>query len=386
MSRLRFAPVAPLMLALLPLGMEAQVDVPPEEVGWIGIQVEGRALPDGSTRVMIVRVDRGSPAQRAGVRPFDVLLRLDGVDVSTDAFIELGERLRPGLPVELGVLRGDRERTLRVIAGTRPGPMDSATMEEFTARVDSVRSQILGMVDSLLSAATWPDTAWSHATWSRGTLEAARRALDRNAATAGGREARAEAMERAREAVERSREVMERSREVVERTREAMRAQRFGPRPPSGPPPDRVGDSVGEAGIERGGRPRPPGRPRVVVDGRGGERGGPGRPPPGVRFRSPHLLGGRFVAGAELEEMAPDSTSGSRGEEVGRLRVVQVVEGSPASRAGLAPGDVIVDVGGEPVGDLRAFRVRLGRLVRRGRPEMRVVRGDTTLVITLPRP
>ena len=228
-----------LMLPLLAAGAEAQTRAQAAEDGWIGIQVEGRALPDGSTRVMIVRVDRGSPADRAGVRPFDLLVRLDGADVSPEALVELGERLRPGLPVELTLLRANRERTLRVVAGTRPDPMDPATMEEFTARVDSARLQILRMVDSLMA-----DTSWARI---RTDMEAVRRAMVEQAEPTGELEAAAE--------------VMERVQEMMVRAREAMRSQRFGPRPPGGPPPARVRITVDETGPdERGGRR---GRPRA---------------------------------------------------------------------------------------------------------------------------
>ena len=350
-----------LLLSLLPAGVAGQAGAAGEAAGWIGIQVEGRALADGSARVMVVRVDGGSPAQRAGVRPFDILLRLDGEGVSPEALLELGERLRPGLPLQLTVLRGNRERTLRVIAGTRPEPMDAATMEEFTARVDSARRQVLHMVDSLLADTTW--------TLARREMEAARRALAESAGAARQLEAGAEAMVR--------------TREVMERTREAMRSLRFGrPRSAAGPPSTRVRITGGEPGFdERGDRRGLPGGGRNRV-GTGGERRGAGGPPPGVRFRSPYLLGDRFVAGAELEVVEPDS-AGTRGI---RLRVVHVVEGSPADRAGLAPEDVIATIGGEPVGNLREFRVRLARLSFRGRPEMLIIRGDTTLVVTLPRP
>ena len=353
-----------LILSLFAAGAEAQTRGDAAEGGWIGIQVEGRALPGGSTRVMIVGVDSGSPADRAGLRPFDLLLRLDGADVSPEALAELGERLRPGLPVELTVLRANRERTLRVIAGTRPDPMDQATMEEFTARVDSARLQILRMVDSLMS-----DTTWARF---RTDMEAARRAMVEQAETTGQLEAAAE--------------VLERVHERMARAREAMRSQRFGPRPPGGPPPARVRITINETlPDERRDRRGPPPRGRITIDGSGfGERRGPGGRP-GVRFRSPYLLGDRFVAGAELEVVEPDAAAdpGAAGR---RFQVVQVVEGSPAYRAGLAPEDVIVSIGGAPVGSLSEFRIRLGRVILQGRPEMQVVRGDTTIVVTLPRP
>ena len=366
MPRFRALGSALLALALFPAGAAAQADGSPEEGGWIGIQVEGRSLPDGATRVMIVGVEHGSPARQAGVRPFDILVRLDGEEVSPEVLLELGERLRPGLPLRLTVLRGNRVRTLRVIAGARPEPMDPATMEELTARVDSARLQLLNMMDSLLA-----DTTWARV---RADMEATRRALAERAEATGQMEAVTEMMERARA--------------VMGRAREAMRSRRYGrPWPPAGPPPARVRITVGEAGAdERRGPEGRPGRGRITI-GRGGpgDGRGPGRPPPGVRFRSPYLLGEHFVAGAELEEMEPAAPVDARAGG-GRLLVVQVLEGSPADRAGLAPEDVILTIGGAPVGSLREFRIRLGRVILRGRPEMQIVRGDSTLVVTLPRP
>ena len=347
MARSRVQGAALLLLSLVASGTAVEVGAAQEPRGWIGVEVQGTAFPDGAARVMIVRVDRDSPAERSGLRPDDILLRLDGVDVSLDVLRELMGRIRPGTPVQVTVLREQQERSMRMIAGTRPAPMGPAAMEVLAARVDSARGRFLQLVDSLLA-----DSAWAAA---HSEMEAARRALD---------------------------EEGEAIREVMERTRERMRSMRFRrPREPTDAPTAR-GRASGDERRGPGERPRP----RVTVGGRGfDERRGPGGPPPGSRFRSPYLLGERFVAGAELEEMDPDANVDDRADGR-RLYVVQVVEGSPADRAGLAPEDVILSIGGEPVADLREFRIRLGRLILRGGPEMEVVRGDTTLVIILPRP
>ncbi len=364
MFRPRMSAAALLLLSLFPVGAESQAGETGREAGWIGIQVEGRARADGSVRAMVVRVEDGSPAQRAGLRPFDVLLRLDGEEVTPEALPELGERLHPGHPHLLTVLRGRRERTLRVIAGHRPALMSPAAMEEFAIRVDSARRQILRVVDSLLA-----DTAWARI---RTEVEAAARIL-------------AESLEVAIEPeTETDAEAMERTREAVMRARETMRSMRFG-RPPVVPSSRHARTDAGESGTHgRSGPERTLDRERSTVEesGHGLRRGGE-VPPPGVHLRSPYLLGGRFVAGAELEAVELDAPTGA-GER--RLRIVQVVEGSPADHAGLAPGDVIVRIDGEPAGTLREFRMRLGRGVHRGRPQMVIARGDTILVVTLPRP
>ena len=344
-SRIRGVPL--LLLSLAAVGTAVEAGAAQEPRGWIGVEVQGTAFADGSARVMIVRVDRDSPAERSGLRPDDILLRLDGADVSLDVLRDLMDRIRPGTPVQVTVLREQQEQNMRMIAGTRPAPMGPAAMEVLAARVDSARGRILQVVDSLLA-----DSAWAAA---HSEMQAARRALDEEGAAI---------------------------REVMERTRERMRSMRF--RRPARPPPDAPPvRGRGSADERRGPAGRP--RPRVTVGGEFGERRGPGGPRPNSRFRSPYLLGERFVAGAELEEMERDADADAPAG--GRwLHVVHVVEGSPADRAGLAPEDVIVSIGGEPVADLREFRIRLGRLILRGLPEMEVVRGDTTLVVILPRP
>ena len=73
-------------------------------------------------------------------------------------------------------------------------------------------------------------------------------------------------------------------------------------RRPTRPPPDAPPCADEARRDERRGPAGRP-RPRVTVGGEFGERRGPGGPRPNSRFRSPYLLGERFVAGAELEEM-----------------------------------------------------------------------------------
>jgi S1-C subfamily serine protease len=61
------------------------------------------------------------------------------------------------------------------------------------------------------------------------------------------------------------------------------------------------------------------------------------------------------------------------------LEVVQLLDGSPAARAGVRPGDIIVELGGRPVegvGDLQ--RILDGDLIGR-RVALRLVRGDAVV-------
>jgi S1-C subfamily serine protease len=70
--------------------------------------------------------------------------------------------------------------------------------------------------------------------------------------------------------------------------------------------------------------------------------------------------------------VAPRALSASAAERLGRRRavqIVQVIEGSPAEKAGLRRGDVLVELDGEPIADATALQrlmveERIGRSVR----------------------
>lgn len=90
--------------------------------------------------------------------------------------------------------------------------------------------------------------------------------------------------------------------------------------------------------------------------------------------RSPVLLGQNFMLGAKLERLNPEIAEYFSVDE--GVFVVEVVEGTPASEAGLRGGDVIVRVGGEEVTTLSDLRFGLNafegplriRVVRKGEP------------------
>ncbi len=86
---------------------------------FLGIGVE---LDESATRAVVLRVVRDSPADRAGVRAGDEIVRIDGEDVRGLPGEEVGRRLagERGTPVKLGLLRGDPPRpvALTVIRDT----------------------------------------------------------------------------------------------------------------------------------------------------------------------------------------------------------------------------------------------------------------------------
>ncbi len=83
-------------------------------------------------------------------------------------------------------------------------------------------------------------------------------------------------------------------------------------------------------------------------------------------------LGRRAVAGAELTEMSEGLSTYFGGQREGAL-VIEVAPESPAARAGLLAGDVIVRAGGEDVADPADVRSALAR-AGEGRVALEVVR------------
>jgi serine protease DegQ len=104
--------------------------------GWVGIEVqeitpeiaESFALKS-TAGALIAGVLRGGPADRAGIRPGDVLLAVDGKSVTDSAsLLNLIAVLPPGKVVQLRLLRERTEMQLMVTVQKRP-PMRQAAQE-----------------------------------------------------------------------------------------------------------------------------------------------------------------------------------------------------------------------------------------------------------------
>jgi Do/DeqQ family serine protease len=98
--------------------------------GWVGVEVqevtpelaETFRLPSTSG-ALIAGVMRGSPADKAGVKPGDLLVAIDGKPV-TDAQVMLGliAALAPGQSSRFNLRRDGREVDLAITIGKRPQP------------------------------------------------------------------------------------------------------------------------------------------------------------------------------------------------------------------------------------------------------------------------
>jgi Do/DeqQ family serine protease len=98
--------------------------------GWIGVEVqeitpalaESFKLPS-SRGALIAGVLRGGPADKAGVKPGDVLVEIDGKPVpDPTAMLNLVAALAPGKPTQVKLKRQDQELATTVTVGRRPKP------------------------------------------------------------------------------------------------------------------------------------------------------------------------------------------------------------------------------------------------------------------------
>ena len=93
--------------------------------GWLGVSVNdtaGSHAARGNTGVIIANIDRTGPAGRAGLRPGDIVLAVDGNRVNTAQGLikAVGRRTAPGNAVRLTVRRGGQNIELPVTVGRRP--------------------------------------------------------------------------------------------------------------------------------------------------------------------------------------------------------------------------------------------------------------------------
>ncbi len=96
--------------------------------GWIGVETQDitKELADSfglqrSAGAIIAGVVRGGPADKAGIKPGDILLSVDGKPVGdTTEMLNLIAQLPPGEKATMTVLRKSREAALDVVVGKRP--------------------------------------------------------------------------------------------------------------------------------------------------------------------------------------------------------------------------------------------------------------------------
>ncbi len=103
--------------------------------GWIGVEVQEITPPiaesfklGGTRGALIAGVLRGGPADKAGVKPGDVLVEVEGRPVADPtSMLNLIAALPPGKPATVKVKRSGQEIEATITVGRRPKPQARAT-------------------------------------------------------------------------------------------------------------------------------------------------------------------------------------------------------------------------------------------------------------------
>jgi S1-C subfamily serine protease len=89
---------------------------------WLGVSTGEQA--NGSAGALVGQVVPGSPSDKAGIRPNDVITRVDGSTVSMPQDIaDAIQHKKPGDTVKITLRRGGKEQTVDVKLGTRPNQL-----------------------------------------------------------------------------------------------------------------------------------------------------------------------------------------------------------------------------------------------------------------------
>jgi serine protease DegQ len=105
--------------------------------GWIGIEAQD-ITPElaESFKLKVARgsliagILRNSPADRAGLKPGDILLEINGREVTdSSTMLNLISALKPEKPAELKIMRDQTEMNIAIIVGKRPRPQPQAQRE-----------------------------------------------------------------------------------------------------------------------------------------------------------------------------------------------------------------------------------------------------------------
>ncbi|WP_446326121.1 Do family serine endopeptidase [Burkholderia pseudomallei] len=106
--------------------------------GWIGVEpqdvtpeiAESFSLAQKSGAI-VAGVLQGGPADKAGIKPGDILMSIDGEDITdTTKLLNVVAQIKPGTPAKVHVVRKGKELDVTVVIGKRPPPPKQALDEQ----------------------------------------------------------------------------------------------------------------------------------------------------------------------------------------------------------------------------------------------------------------
>ncbi|AGK47996.1 MULTISPECIES: Do family serine endopeptidase [Burkholderia] len=106
--------------------------------GWIGVEpqdvtpeiAESFSLAQKSGAI-VAGVLQGGPADKAGIKPGDILVSIDGEEITdTTKLLNVVAQIKPGTPAKVHVVRKGKELDVTVVIGKRPPPPKQALDEQ----------------------------------------------------------------------------------------------------------------------------------------------------------------------------------------------------------------------------------------------------------------
>lgn len=313
-TKLVFRPLA--LAVLVTLGMSSPLRA--QDRGYLGINLQCDSCQQQrqgdvvvwsfSSPPKITWVRDGGPAAKAGLKEGDIILAVQGLDITTEEGGRLFGGMRAGVATEFRVRRADREATVIVTPGTPVEAFgEQYAVVMFPGKLDSVKVQLRMLYEGQLQ------------------LQIALKQAERLLASAEV-EAQRTSSEAQRQLALEQRAQIDSMRRQLQKWQKQIRVQ---------------ADSLAARTLYV--LPRAAPEVEVVVTS-----------PAEARTIT---LYSNAVAGARFEELDEDSplVSDLSGVE-GGLLIVKVVESTPAYGAGLRQGDVVLAVSGAPVRTVRELR------------------------------
>lgn len=106
--------------------------------GWIGVEpqdvtpeiAESFSLAQKSGAI-VAGVLQGGPADKAGIKPGDILMSIDGEDITdTTKLLNVVAQIKPGTPAKVHVVRKGKELDVTVVIGKRPPPPPKQALDD----------------------------------------------------------------------------------------------------------------------------------------------------------------------------------------------------------------------------------------------------------------